>query len=86
MAGGHSVPVDKIISRYVRSMANLSGAIQLADRVYVYDNSVENAQAQLCTRTQDGAIRKVYIDLPTLVADAVAALPQHADYVDARVA
>lgn len=86
MAGGHTVPIEKIVSRYVRSMANLSAAFQLADRVYVYDNSVDDSEAQLCVRTQEGALRKVYGPLPTWVADSVAALPHHADYVDARVA
>jgi predicted ABC-type ATPase len=36
MEGGHTVPIEKIVSRYVRSMGNLSAAIHLADRVYVY--------------------------------------------------
>ncbi len=84
--GGHTVPIEKIVSRYVRSMANLSAAIQLADRVYVYDNSVDNAEALLCARTQDGALRKVYVALPQWVSDAVAPLPRHADYADMRVA
>jgi predicted ABC-type ATPase len=86
MSGGHTVPIEKIVSRYVRSMANLSGAIQLADRVYVYDNSVDDAQALLCARTQDGALRKVYVELPRWVTDAVATLPRHADYADMCVA
>lgn len=86
MAGGHTVPIEKIVSRYVRSMANLCAAFQLADRVYVYDNSVDDREALLCARTQDGALRKVYVALPTWVTDAVATLPHHVDYVDARVA
>jgi len=52
--------------------------IQLADRVYVYDNSVDDAEALLCARTQEGALRKVYVDLPQWVTDAVATLPRHA--------
>jgi len=30
--GGHTVPIDKIVSRFARSMGNLSAAIRLADR------------------------------------------------------
>lgn len=51
MNGGHTVPIEKIVSRYERSMANLSAAIALADRVYVYDNSVDGVEATLCARS-----------------------------------
>lgn len=37
--GGHSVPEDKIISRYYRSLDLLMEAVQLTDRAYVFDNS-----------------------------------------------
>lgn len=37
--GGHSVPEDKIISRYYRSMKLLSKAIKYTDRAYIFDNS-----------------------------------------------
>jgi predicted ABC-type ATPase len=61
------VPIEKIVSRYVRSMANLSAAISLADRVYAYDNSVDDVEARLCARTEDGAVRKIYGELPDWV-------------------
>jgi predicted ABC-type ATPase len=86
MAGGHTVPIEKIVSRYVRSMANLSAAIRLSDRVYVYDNSVENVEARLCIRTQDGLLRKVYGPLPDWVADAAQGLERHPEFVDMRAA
>ena len=35
MAGGHTVPIDKIVHRYVRSMGNLPATVRVADRVYV---------------------------------------------------
>jgi predicted ABC-type ATPase len=72
MEGGHTVPIEKIVSRYVRSMGNLSAAIHLADRVYVYDNSVDGVEAHLSVRTQDGLLRKVYAELPDWVAGVVA--------------
>jgi predicted ABC-type ATPase len=39
--GGHSVPRDKIISRYARSLGLLSQAVACTDRAYVFDNSGE---------------------------------------------
>jgi predicted ABC-type ATPase len=84
MAGGHTVPIEKIISRYGRSMANLAGAIDLADRVYIYDNSVDGVEARLCARTVDGQLRKVYGPLPLWVADATRDLPHQSQLVDLR--
>lgn len=84
MKGGHTVPIDKIVSRYGRSLANLSAVIRLADRVYVYDNSVDGVEARLCARTSDGALRKVYGALPDWIADTVDPLPRHAEFVDMR--
>jgi predicted ABC-type ATPase len=43
MEGGHDVPIGKIIARYTRSLANCSITAHIADRAYIYDNSVDNA-------------------------------------------
>jgi predicted ABC-type ATPase len=86
MAGGHTVPIEKIVARYARSTANLSVAIQLADRAYVYDNSVDGEEARLCARTQDACLRKVYGPLPEWVEDALSGLPRHPEFVDLRAA
>lgn len=37
--GGHSVPEDKIVSRYFRSLELLFSALQYSDRAYLFDNS-----------------------------------------------
>jgi predicted ABC-type ATPase len=37
--GGHDVPVPDILRRYERSLANLSKAAAIADRLTLYDNS-----------------------------------------------
>lgn len=37
--GGHSVPEDKIISRYQRSIDLLKEAIRFTNRAYIFDNS-----------------------------------------------
>jgi predicted ABC-type ATPase len=86
MQGGHAVPIEKIISRYSRSMANLPATFELAERVYVYDNSPDGEEAVLGARIQDGQLRKVYGPLPTWVASSVAKLPLHPDFMDLRTA
>ena len=60
--GGHEVPISKTISRYYSSLENISKAIKIANRVYLYDNSVENAAPKLILRTVDGIIAKQYTD------------------------
>ncbi len=40
--GGHSVPKDKIVSRYYRSMELLSEAIKFTSRAYIFDNSSQD--------------------------------------------
>lgn len=60
MEGGHDVPIGKIIARYTRSLANCSIAARIADRAYIYDNSVDNAPARLLFRTSEGKLIKRY--------------------------
>ena len=70
--GGHEVPISKTISRYYSSLKNISGAIKIADRVYLYDNSTENAAPRLILRTTDGRIAKRYTDdLPEWVSAVI---------------
>jgi predicted ABC-type ATPase len=82
LAGGHAVPIEKILSRHVRAVGNLGAVIALADRVYIYDNSVDAVEARLCARTEDSRLRKIYGALPQWIADAVAPLERHPDFVD----
>lgn len=62
MKGGHDVPIAKIISRYQKSIINCKVATSIADRVYVYDNSVDGREARILFRLADGAIIKRYTD------------------------
>ncbi len=62
MNGGHDVPITKIISRYSKSILNCKRCIKLVDRVYIYDNSVDGADAKLLFRMTDGSLFKVYSD------------------------
>jgi predicted ABC-type ATPase len=86
LQGGHAVPIEKILSRYEKSMRNLKPACTVADRVYIYDNSVSDQGARLCARVQEGCLRKVYGDLPEWVSDATCNLEPHAAFVDVRAA
>ncbi len=73
MKGGHDVPINKIISRYFKSIANCKIASLLADRTYIYDNSVDGREAQLLFRFVDGKLFKQYVkDVPlwaTIIAE-----------------
>ena len=60
MTGGHDVPIQKIISRYYKSVANCSLLVPVVDRLYVYDNSVDNVFPQLLFRTRNGKMIKQY--------------------------
>lgn len=63
MAGGHNVPIPKIIDRYNRSIANSAIAMSMVDRGYCYDNSVDDRDPRKLFRTRDGKIFKAYADL-----------------------
>lgn len=62
MEGGHDVPITKVISRYYKSILNGKRCASLADRVYIYDNSVDDADARLLFRMTDGQLFKQYTD------------------------
>jgi predicted ABC-type ATPase len=52
-AGGHSVPIDKIISRYIKSINNCAKVINLVDRAYIYNNSIDGISPQLVFRIEN---------------------------------
>ncbi|MBQ9523315.1 MAG: zeta toxin family protein [Paludibacteraceae bacterium] len=62
MEGGHDVPIQKIISRYQKAIINAVKVTEFADRVYFYDNSVDNQDAQILFRTTDGKFAKQYVE------------------------
>ena len=65
MQGGHDVPIPKIISRYQKSIVNCKRCAELADRTYIYDNSVDDEEARLLFRMIDGRPFKRYTeDIP----------------------
>lgn len=74
MEGGHDVPITKIISRYNKSIQNCKTVAPIIDRLYVYDNSIDDADARPLFRLSNGQIAKQYsTDLPewasTLLSD-----------------
>lgn len=69
MAGGHEVPISKVVSRYYKSLLNATKAISFVDRAYVYDNSVDNQLPRLLYRTTEGQLFKQYVeDIPEWAA------------------
>jgi len=60
MEGGHDVPIPKIVSRYVKSIANCAAIATIADRTYAYDNSEDGKDPKLLFRANDGKIVKRY--------------------------
>ena len=84
MTGGHDVPIPKIISRYYKSSANCGMLAPVVDRLYVYDNSVENVFPQLLFRAVDGKLAKQYAplhDWATIIFQAIATKPPN-DKID----
>lgn len=54
LAGGHSVPTEKILARYARSLENLDRAIIRLPRVRIYDNSAYDAPFRFLAEFRDG--------------------------------
>ena len=54
-SGGHSVPEDKIVSRYERSLSLLPSAIGETNRAYIFDNSGD-ASVWMCEITDGVAV------------------------------
>ena len=65
MKGGHDVPITKIISRYNKSIQNCKIVASIIDRLYVYDNSIDDVDARPLFRLSDGVLAKQYTeDIP----------------------
>jgi predicted ABC-type ATPase len=54
--GGHSVPEDKITSRYIRSLDLLMEAIRYTNRAYVFDNSAHLQAHTWLAEITDGCV------------------------------
>lgn len=60
--GGHSVPEDKIISRYHRSIDLLMEAIRHSNRAYIFDNSGHNQSRNWLVEITDGKTLEIKAD------------------------
>lgn len=70
--GGHDVSISKIISRYQKSMINCRLISGIVDRLYVYDNSIDNQSAQILYRLSNGTLVKRYTtDIPEWAANII---------------
>lgn len=61
MEGGHSVPIDKIITRYYKSILNCETISDKVDRLYLYDNSIDGEIARPLFRLTNGVLGKMYV-------------------------
>ncbi len=62
MKGGHDVPIPKIVSRYYKSIENCKAISSVVNRLYVYDNSIDDHDARILFRMTDGITAKIYVD------------------------
>ena len=69
--GGHDVPRADLLRRFDRSLANLEGAMRLADRAYVLENS--GLRRRLVLARVDGRTRVLSRRLPDWVERAIPA-------------
>ncbi len=68
-SGGHSVPPQDVARRYGRSLANLAGAFDLANRVFVLDNTGE--KRRLLFSVENGRVKHRAGNLPSWVRKAI---------------
>ncbi len=60
LEGGHDVPISKIISRYQKSIQNCKSISGIIDRLYAFDNSIDDVDAQPLFRMSNGILIKQY--------------------------
>ena len=63
-AGGHDVPVEKIMARYARTLENLELAIGCLPRVTIYDNSSFEEPFRFVAEFRAGKLRVAADGLP----------------------
>ena len=68
LEGGHDVPIRKIVDRWAKSIANAAAVAAEVDRVYLYDNSVDDRDAELVVRASAGRVVKTYVEPPRWMA------------------
>jgi predicted ABC-type ATPase len=76
--GGHSVPAERILQRYPRTVANLKQAIRMVDVAFLYDTGSEMAQSPIIQKPSAQLIAIVEGDEATPLSEA---LPQWAAHM-----
>ena len=67
--GGHDVPVEDILRRYERSLANLNKAAKIVDELILYDNSTNAGHQLIAAIESDRTV--IYVpELPDWVVKA----------------
>jgi predicted ABC-type ATPase len=67
--GGHDIPIEDILRRYDRSLANLSKAAKIVDELILYDNSTDSGHQLLAAIESNRTV--IYVpELPSWVAKA----------------
>lgn len=61
--GGHDVPINKIISRYSKSIINCCVLSTIVDRTYIFDNSYDFLDPKLLFKVVDGKETKKYNEI-----------------------
>jgi predicted ABC-type ATPase len=74
LEGGHDVPIRKIIDRWGRSIAQAASVAGEVDRFYLYDNSIDDRDAQLVIRASEGRAVRKYVEPPPWTAPIVGML------------
>ena len=55
-AGGHDVPDDKILSRFPRTLENLTQALEFVDHAFLFDNSSAKEPFRFVAEFSNGAL------------------------------
>jgi predicted ABC-type ATPase len=79
LEGGHDVPIRKIVDRWAKSIANAAAVVAEVDRFYLYDNSVDDRDAELVVRASAGRVVKTYAEPPPWMEPIVQRLASPAD-------
>lgn len=67
-AGGHDVPDDKILSRFPRTLKNLTQALEFVDRAFLFDNSSAKEPFRFVAEFGNGALVRSGKRRPTWAA------------------
>jgi predicted ABC-type ATPase len=70
--GGHDVPLDRLIARFPRSLANLRAALPVLSAVLVYDNDDLLRPYRLVARVMGGQVEQMAGDPPAWWTTVVA--------------